>query len=265
MPNLPLVLAGPILKNCSASEIFVWIALSQDIYSDPNQTIELEVYRCEQKALPTKEEMTAGRRCTKAIGASYEKKDIEKLPTSHIVTSAPEKGNGVVHLSAAENLHVYLIRARPFQKQFEIGEILAYEVYVAEIVPTTGKETLWHRYGFCEHLQDSLSLKGRKEPIYKRGYSDDPNFVSTIATTNDVLLEFSADQRPNPLLPKNYSDTKNTRYQYPLPTFLLQGEDDLKVWAGSCFKLHGDGISATTLMFNRESKKLEDAGLLPNT
>lgn len=264
MQELPLVLAGPVLRHCTTKEIFAWIALSKRVDVDADHYLEVEVYDAEK--LPDSDEMLAGQRCSKSIAASYSFIDMAIFGPSNIVENNSDELPSTSRFEACKNLHIYLLRARAFESDLPVDRVLAYEVYLVEVLqpPKVAKPTVV-RHGFCEHLDSNRSDNSRGVPVYQRGYSDDPSAgTSSQSDINGekLLLQFSEEWRPNPLIRKYFGKTSQKIYFYTLPTFILQGKADLTVWAGSCMKLHGLGKSASTLMYESAAGTQESAGLL---
>ena len=244
MVELPLVLAGPVLRWAEKDRVRVWITLSKDISSlseTGSTTLVLEVYGL--STLSYFVDLDDGRRLSEAIGSSK-----------------PELNpNGVSYVKAGPSVHAYVLEAIPVNGDgFPLDEILAYEVYLVETNQRDGLNAV-RRSGLCEHL--SYPNAARTEgvaPIYTRGYSDECAFVKSTELDNIEKPRFDACWRPCPLI--RLPDQED-EFIFPLPTFVLQGQkEELRLWVGSCLKPHGAGQGATAAMYCSEDGK--EGGLL---
>lgn len=208
--------------------------------------LDLEVYLASN--LPNPGQLRLPRRARQAIGASYP----SKQQGGELPAGTRKADETVIYLKVAQNLHVYLVRARPFKGTFPPGTELAYELFSVELTGAPSEAQKLARRGFCEHLYDvgrAATAASWKPPVHLRGYSDDPA-ASKDPSPSRVILPFSAQWRPEVLVQREARRGCDSRHYRPLPTFVLQKPSEpLRVWAGSCLKPHGEGESATTLMY----------------
>jgi hypothetical protein len=270
--DLPLVLAGPILRRCAARSVFVWVAFSEDVTSpDPitkaSRSLELEIYSA--KTMKAFMSLNDTERCTAAVAGNYKRKrdkagQVEKTPSGH-------RGTVRAYFHALDHLHVYLVEAIPFDDDLPGGEILGYEIYLVEEAAQADAAgvTSRCRYGLCDHLHsDSVAnadLFKKGTPLYQRGYSDDPEMQAggtlSLAGVKMNSPVYPAEWRPVHLI-RDWS-AETGKWCFPLPTFVLQKHSEaVRAWAASCFKLHGQPLSASLLMYDASAKSAECAGLL---
>jgi hypothetical protein len=246
---LPYLLAGPILRRSSSDAIWVWFATSQPVATAGG--FELEIF--DSAALPSAEQLRDERFCSQAIGASYKKtlgKDSKIL--SH--------EGAFIYLQPHKNVHIYLLKAIAKVGKFPTGKRLFYEVFLVEQITVDGKQKVI-RYGFHEHLnKSSKPVPDWREvrPIATRGYNELSKHKD-----KSLLLPFDISWRSAPIRPKTRGPDFD-KIQIDLPSFVLDANNGLtKVWAGSCLKLHGLGLSATSLMYEHEfGQSKQPGGLL---
>lgn len=232
----PFILAGPVLRRCTSGEVTVWIACSQKIDPSVGSSLDLEVYLHSKQ--PTAAQMKSSGRIRDSLGANYRKRDI--------ASDGLVKPGDLVHIDVLERLHIYVVSAKCFGRAYPLDTLLAYELYLVE-----KSQSGVSRYGFCAHLQaDSKpDLNPLSVPVFQRGYDDDPTLLKGTETS---LIRPSSKWRPVPLVRRmrNSEHPVRGKFYSPLPTVVLQGDADLRVWAGSCLKPHGSGHSAATLMYS---------------
>ena len=236
--QLPFVLAGPILRRTSSKGVWVWIAFSRAL-DFSNESLEFEIYP--DGAEPSADDLRFNRRCKETIAANYTKATSDSSQKKQ--KSVPS--DAVSYIKVLDQLHTYLLCAKPFsedsQKKLTSG-LLAYEIFLVrnranEKKRDEKKDVDQVRYGLCEHVYppSTVSRKiidSRMKPVYSEGYSEKG--------------PFQQNWRPQPRVA-----TSSEKQQY-IPCFRIGSGSDTVIWSGSCFKLHGKGTSATTVMYSSE-------------
>jgi hypothetical protein len=244
----PFLLAGPVLRRCTATEVTVWIACSEKIDPLLLRSLDLEVYL--QDELPSSAEMKAPQRNRRSLGANYRQRDAG--------SNGLAKPGEFIHVEVLERLHVYVVTAKSFEQSYPLDKPLAYELYFVE-----GSTAEVSRHGICEHLQPGAqgNTDPTRVPVYRRGYDDDPTQASNQERS---LIRPSSAWRTVPLVrkPADKHEAGRADFYVSLPTLILQGRSDLRVWSGSCLKPHGNGLSATALMYSAGSDSQASAGRL---
>lgn len=257
--SLPYVLAGPMLRRTSQDEVCVWLALSAPIGREEGTSLDLEIYDAQK--IPSWDAAARSRQKS-ALGSNYATSSATAA-AKKVDREEPVLDGRFTHIRVADKLHVYLVHAVPASGRFPVERVLAYEIFVVESKGNAGPA---RRFGLCEHLRRGLSRAKRDKhiPVYQRGYSDDPSLSARgKLPAGAQAISFPAEWRPNPLIRLHYGGGQDhAAYHYELPTFLLQGTGELRVWAGSCAKSHAAPLSATLLMYDAQAPSADKAGLL---
>ncbi len=221
------------MRRTAPDGVYVWVAFSEDVRkpltdkagNSRARHLALEIYA--HDALEAIADLSPRERREYAIGSSQ----------------VEERWEVEAWMNPVSNLHIYLLRARPAERTFRLGEIFGYEVYVVEeSAPIQGEKPRMQWLGLCDHLRAGQDKEAT--PIALRGYSDDPSLGAEV----DASV-FDATFRPSPLIAGAQGPA------FPFPTFTLASAgSDLAVWAGSCLKLHGEGNCASLLMHSAEGK-----------
>jgi hypothetical protein len=252
--SLPLVLAGPILRRTSAQEMWIWFALSSPIPTVKGYpALVAECYTAVN--LPSITDMLIGSKANKAVGLGEIKNATEGASKNHIYSAV------------LKNLHVYFVKISPSKKaenqSFPLQELLCYELFINEEVKVlkAGKtEDVVVRRGLHEHLyasKDYWKSHGVEQievPPGLRGFfAKDPNLYGDWdLLAKDAKAVFQYDQAWLRRYDGLWGATESTSGKSPagaLPITLIANSSQYPhFWSGSCFKLHGEGESATFLM-----------------
>jgi hypothetical protein len=273
---LPLVLAGPTLRRTSASDLWVWFALSSPIPSIKGYpALVVECYLADD--LPATSEVLLKSNTKKAIGTGK-------------IQSATDEGlnsRGHIYCHALKNLHIYLVKVSPHKQgkllKFPCQKLLCYELFIYEKVSAkvngVSKQTVVRR-GFHEHLYCEAEdwknggVKSIDLPIGLRGYAaqqsegDSKGDWDCPPINPDSMFHFDRKWlRKYSALWDNLKDGKVKSPAGGLPITLISDENqNAHFWTGSCFKLHGEGESATFLMHddrgNTAGKKRSTSALV---
>jgi hypothetical protein len=155
LSDLPLLLAGPILRRVEPSQVCVWIACSKAV------NIQAEIFRLK----PSQIEKTK-------IESSDSNKENQSEYTNPIGFGSTKS------IRLGENLYVGLVVARPLQStsdgntnSFPTDELLAYDIEITYNID-------FHMNGYqkkCERLKDLGLLSGEKSIVYNKDNLDGYN------------------------------------------------------------------------------------------
>ncbi|MDQ3083393.1 MAG: hypothetical protein M3Q77_01095 [Thermoproteota archaeon] len=203
--NMPLLLAGPIIRRVDKTQVCIWIATSKPVYT------EVEIFNIKSSI--------NGFVSNKDFNENVEKELRQEFsqPDMNVIGS----GNNT-SLKLGDNLYVSLIIARPFPSNefdesnkpsllstFPTDEILAYDLKL--FLPS-------------ESTEKGLRLKD----------------LGLLSGENTILYE-----SPNSEEPYNHNGhvDKPLRNLFSLPTFYIpvgKNGSQMNILYGSCRKLHGD-------------------------
>ena len=203
--NMPLLLAGPIIRRVDKTQACIWIATSKPVYT------EVEIFNMKNSINGFVSNKDFNENVDKELRQEFSQPDINVIGS----------GNNT-SLKLGDNLYVSLIIARPFPSNeldesnkpsllstFPADEILAYDLEL--FLPSESKEK-----GL--RLKDLGLLSGENTILYESPNSEEP---------------YNNNEHANKPLPNLFS----------LPTFYIptgKNESQMNILYGSCRKLHGD-------------------------
>ena len=158
--NIPLLLAGPILRRVDKTQVCIWIATSKAVYT------KIEIFKFKRSNSDFVSSKDVNEKIEEEPGPHFSQPDMQMIGS----------GNGT-SLKLGDNLYVSLLIARPFPlnepnepnksnllSTFPTDEILAYDMELS--LSNEGKEK-----GLC--LKDLGLLSGENTILYDSSNSDE--------------------------------------------------------------------------------------------
>ena len=158
LSELPLLLAGPILRRVEPNQVCIWIACSKNV------SVQAEIFRVRMNSLEKSDNTYKGNNNQSSI-------------------SDPIGFGSTKSIRLGENLYIGLVVARPLQPNIEYSnnspndkvtfptdELLAYDVEITYDVDSDSDPN--HYQKKSERLIDFGLLSGKNSIVYNRSYAD---------------------------------------------------------------------------------------------